>query len=414
MSAFGYQMVRLHYNLCEAVVGALEAIFNQKQYADKVLERLLKSNPKWGARDRAFIAESTYEIVRWWRKLLFLANEKYQENNEKYEKGIFWRVLGTFLLTQHKSIPAWQVWENLSLAKITENSKKITERAILHSIPDWLDKIGEKELGKDIWERELAILNQPAEVVLRVNTLKTSIEGLQKALQSQNIATQTTPYSPDALILCQRQNIFQNPLFKEGYFEVQDVGSQEIARFLRVQAGMRVIDACAGAGGKTLHLASLMQNKGRIIAMDTEAWKLTELKRRAKRNGVSIVETRLIESNKVIKRLANSADRLLLDVPCSGLGVLRRNPDAKWKLSERFLTEIQEKQYQILRNYSQMLKKGGLMVYATCSILPSENERQVERFLVENKMFRLLDSRYLFPSEYGFDGFFMALLEKTQ
>lgn len=147
--------------------------------------------------------------------------------------------------------------------------------------------------------------------------------------------------------------------------------------------------------------------------MDTEAWKLAELKKRAKRNGVNIVETRLIESSKTIKRLANSADKLLLDVPCSGLGVLRRNPDAKWKLSEKFLAEVQEKQSQILQQYSQMLKKGGFLVYATCSILPLENEKQVNNFLSQNKNFRLLESKHLLPSEYGFDGFFMALLEKT-
>lgn len=405
--------MKLHRNLCEAIIRALEAIFNQKQYADKVLEKLLKSNSKWGARDRAFIAESTYEIVRWWRKLLFLANETYYENGSNYENRVFWRVLGVHLLLQHKSLPPWQEWQNLFLKEIEQKASNIRERAIQHSIPDWLDKLGEQELGKGAWERELEALNKPAEVVLRANTLKISVQELQKLLQEQKIETKLTPHSPDALILATRQNIFQNPLFKEGYFEVQDVGSQEIGRFLRVKAGERVVDACAGAGGKTLHLASMMHNKGRIIAMDTESWKLAELKKRAKRNGIDIIETRLIESSKTIKRLANSADKLLLDVPCSGLGVLRRNPDAKWKLSEKFLIEVREKQSQILQQYSQMLKKGGFLVYATCSILPSENENQVNNFLLQNKNFRLLESKHLFPSEYGFDGFFMALLEKT-
>lgn len=405
--------MKLHRNLCKAVVLALQAVFNQKQYADKVLEKLLKSNPKWGARDRAFIAENTYEIVRWWRKLLFLANEAYYENGSNYENSVFWRVLGVHLLLQYKNIPTWQEWQNLSLKEIEQKASKIRERAVLYSIPDWLDKLGEQELGKDAWEKELKALNTPAEVILRANTLKISAIQLQKLLQEQKVETKSTPYSPDALILATRQNIFQNPLFKQGYFEIQDVGSQEIGRFLRVQAGERIVDACAGAGGKTLHLASIMQNKGRIIAMDTEAWKLAELKKRAKRNGVNIVETRLIESNKTIKRLANSADKLLLDVPCSGLGVLRRNPDAKWKLSEKFIADIQEKQSLILQQYSQILKKGGFLVYATCSILPSENEKQVNNFLSQNKNFRLLESKYLLPSEYGFDGFFMALLEKT-
>ena len=176
---------------------------------------------------------------------------------------------------------------------------------------------------------------------------------------------------------------------------------------------MRVIDACAGAGGKTLHLAALMKNKGRIIAMDTEQWKLDELQKRARRAGVSNMEAKVIESGKTIKRQANSADRLLLDVPCSGMGVLKRNPDAKWKLSLEFINKIRELQQHIIRDYCDMLKPGGLMVYSTCSILPSENEDQVQQFLSENKSFELLEERHIYPSE-GFDGFYMALIKKAQ
>lgn len=404
--------MKLHRNLCEAVVEALNMIFNQKYYADKVLEKLLKSNRKWGAKDRAFIAETTYEIVRWWRKLLFWANEPYHENTSHiYRKEAFWKALGVYLQTQRFTLPQWQEWNILPTKDITP--KNSNERKIQQSIPDWLDAIGEQEIGQEVWEKELNALNQTAHVVLRVNTLKTNVADLQKALQEQNIDTLTTPFAPEALILSKRQNIFQNKLFQEGYFEIQDVGSQIISHFLQVEPGMRVIDACAGAGGKTLHLACLMQNKGRILALDTEQRKLNELKKRAKRNSVSIVETRLIQNNKTIKRLANSADRLLLDVPCSGLGVLKRNPDTKWKISEKFLTEVRQKQQYILQNYSSMLKKGGLMVYATCSILPSENERQIEIFLHQNSSFRLLRAQYLRPSDYGFDGFYMALLEKT-
>jgi 16S rRNA (cytosine967-C5)-methyltransferase len=193
--------------------------------------------------------------------------------------------------------------------------------------------------------------------------------------------------------------------------EVQDAGSQCIAPFLKASPGMRVIDACAGAGGKSLHLAALMENKGSIISMDTEAWKLEELRKRARRNGVHIIQARPIESSKTIKRLHGTADRLLLDVPCSGLGTLRRNPDAKWKLSLDFLDKVRTTQAEILRSYSKMLRPGGQMVYATCSILPSENERQVERFLSENPNFKLLEDRKILPSEHGFDGFYMARLE---
>nr|MBX2872260.1 RsmB/NOP family class I SAM-dependent RNA methyltransferase [Saprospiraceae bacterium] len=198
--------------------------------------------------------------------------------------------------------------------------------------------------------------------------------------------------------------------FKQGWFEVQDFSSQQVAHFLEVQPGMRVIDACAGAGGKTLHLGVLMANKGQIIGMDTEAWKLKELKRRAKRNGIFIIQPKPIDSTKVIKRQKESADRLLLDVPCSGLGVLRRNPDAKWKIQAEFLEKIKEQQAHILSNYSKMLKKGGKMVYATCSVLPSENQLQVQKFLAENgDNFVLEEERTISPEE-GYDGFYMARL----
>ena len=193
---------------------------------------------------------------------------------------------------------------------------------------------------------------------------------------------------------------------------MQDAGSQLIAPFLQAESGMRVIDACAGAGGKSLHLATLMQNKGSIISMDTEGRKLEELRKRAQRNGINIIETRTIESDKVINRLQDSADRLLLDVPCSGLGVIRRNPDAKWKLKLEFMNEIRFLQAKILQNYSKMVKIGGKMVYATCSILPSENENQVAIFLENNQNWEKMDEKKVSSSEYGFDGFYMALLER--
>jgi 16S rRNA (cytosine967-C5)-methyltransferase len=257
-------------------------------------------------------------------------------------------------------------------------------------------------------------LNQTAPVVLRTNTLKIAPFELQKNLAKNGWETLNVDNSPNnfGFYLKKRGNVFSTDAFKKGFFEVQDAGSQQIAPFLRVEAGMRVIDACAGAGGKSLHLATLMQNKGRIIALDIEDYKLEELKRRARRNGVGIIETRLIESSKTIKRLADSADRLLLDVPCSGLGVLRRNPDAKWKLQPEFIQKIRQTQQHILQNYTKMLKKGGYVVYATCSILPEENEQQVELFLKNNPNFKQLDQKILSPADANQDGFFMALLEK--
>jgi len=254
-------------------------------------------------------------------------------------------------------------------------------------------------------------------VVVRANTLKISKEELIKKFSEIGIKTFQLESIPNALIIEQRQNLFQTMLFKEGLFELQDAASQLVAQYLDVQPGMRVIDACAGAGGKTLHIASLMGNKGKIIALDTEEWKLNELKKRAKRNGVSIIETRTITSSKIIKRLAGSTDRLLLDVPCSGLGVLRRNPDAKWKLSEERIIELKKIQQDILNSYPKMVKVGGKVVYATCSILPSENNFQIQQFLSgENgtKNFSVVEEKVISPADTGFDGFYICVLRRIQ
>jgi len=206
--------------------------------------------------------------------------------------------------------------------------------------------------------------------------------------------------------------VFTTEAFQKGLFEVQDAASQCVAPFTQVEAGMRVVDACAGAGGKSLHLATMMQNKGQLIALDIHAYKLKELKRRAKRAGAHNIETRVIESTKVIKKLHQSADRVLLDAPCSGMGVLRRNPDAKWKLNSEFIKRITKEQQQILTQYAHMVKPGGKLVYVTCSILPQENEDQISRFLSSEigQLFSLEKERHMWPSVQGFDGFYMARL----
>lgn len=389
--------------LVEAIVFSLGEIFEKGRQADKVIEQVLKSNRKWGARDRGFIAENTYEIVRWWRLLLFVSQE---------ERPAYSDIFAIWQTLKGNELPAWTEFDHIQpqrIRKAYEEAKKI--RKVRESIPDWLDEVGASELGEK-WDDELHALNQTAPVVLRVNTLKTNREALQKELAKDGIQTNPLPSLPSALALTEKKNVFQTEAFKNGFFEVQDAGSQVIAPTLDVQPGMRVIDACAGAGGKTLHLAALMQNQGRLIAMDVENWKLDELRRRARRNGVSNVETRLIEA-KTIKRLRETADRVLLDVPCSGLGVLRRNPDSKWKIMPEFLAQIRQTQYDILSHYSQMVKPGGKLVYATCSILPSESENQVQRFLKEQgQQWTLETETRTSPARDGFDGFYMASLVK--
>lgn len=402
--------MKLHQNLVGAVVEGLQAIFGEGRYADKVIESVLRSNPKWGANDRGFIAETTYDMVRHWRLLWYLADA---DPSLKYQ--VLWQLFGVYWVWRGFELPDWSRFQRINPAEIVARFAQAQQEAkLLHSFPDWLDALASEELGRERWEKEAAALNMQTQVVLRVNTLKTDRETLIRLLAEHHVEAFPVENLPDAVVLKKRLNIFGNPLYKQGLFEIQDGSSQLIAPFSRVAPGMRVIDACAGAGGKTLHLAALMQNKGSIISMDVEGFKLDELRRRANRAGISIAETRLIENNKTIKRLRESADLVLLDVPCSGTGVIRRNPDSKWKLSADFIERVQETQRDILRRYSQMTKPGGTLVYATCSILPSENLRQVEWFLdePEGKNFMLEEERAIMPSEFGFDGFYMSRLKR--
>ncbi|MFC4721265.1 RsmB/NOP family class I SAM-dependent RNA methyltransferase [Geojedonia litorea] len=402
--------MRLHRNLCFSVIDGLTLIFNEGQYADKVIQQLLKRDKRWGSRDRAFVAETTYDIVRWKRLYAEIAEVK-----EPFDRDNLWRIFAVWATLRGIKLPDWKYFENTPSRKIKGRFDELSKiRKFKESIPDWLDEWGEKELGKNIWSKEISALNEQAEVILRVNTLKTTKEKLQSELFDLDIETKFLPDYPNALKLKERTNVFQTDAFKNGYFEVQDASSQRVAEFLNVEPGMRVVDACAGAGGKTLHIASLMENKGQIIALDIYANKLNELKRRAKRNGAFNIETRPIESTKVIKKLYDKADRVLIDAPCSGLGVLKRNPDAKWKLLPEFITEIKKTQQDILQQYSKMVKSGGELVYATCSILPSENQEQVEKFLASEsgKDFKFLKDHKVLSHQTGYDGFYMALLKR--
>lgn len=395
--------ITLHRSTSEAVVESLRQIFGERRYADKVIEKVLKQNRKWGSRDRRFIAETTYDIVRWYRYLGELAGAGPED---------YWKRLAAWCIVHQVTLPSWSEFKQVSVSKVRQEAEKSRSRRVEQSIPDWMDELGEHELGAN-WDRELAALNEEAKVVLRVNTLKISREALMSRLGQKEIHTTAPGEFPEALILRERQNVFSLEEFKEGLFEIQDAASQKIAPFLRVEPGMRVVDACAGAGGKSLQLAALMKNKGRIIAMDVEQWKLHELQKRARRAGVTNLEARLIDSSKVIKRLEGSADRLLLDVPCSGIGVLRRNPDAKWKLSQEFITKVVALQRDILNDYSTIVRRDGILLYSTCSILPSENEHQVKTFLDRHQgVFEMMDEKRCWPSD-GFDGFYMALLKRV-
>lgn len=404
--------MRLHRNLCFAVIDGLHKIFNENEYADKVVQQLLRRDKRWGSRDRGFIAETAYEIVRYKRLYAEIANVK-----EPFDRDNLWRMFAVWATLKGIKLPDWKYFETTPTRKIKGRFDELSKtRKYKESIPDWIDDLGIEELGKSAWSKEIEMQNEQADVILRVNTLKTNKKDLQLKLQSENIETEVIPNYPSALKLIERANVFKTEAFKNGWFEVQDASSQLVADFLDVKPGMKVVDACAGAGGKTLHLASLMENKGQIIAMDIYESKLKKLKIRARRNGVHNIELKVIDSTKPIKKLYGKADRLLIDAPCSGLGVLRRNPDAKWKLQPEFIENIKKVQSEVLEKYSKMVKPGGKMVYATCSVLPSENQDQVEKFLTSEagKDFKFVKDKKILAHKSGFDGFYMAQLEKNK
>ena len=402
--------MRLHRNLVFTTIDSLMAIFNEGEYADKVVARALKKDKRWGSHDRKFVAETIYEIVRWKRLYTEIAEVK-----EPFDRDKIWRIFAVWAVLRGYTLPDWKYFEETPVRRIKGKFDELTKtRKFKESIPDWMDELGVKELGEEIWTKELAAQNEQAKVILRVNRLKTTKEKLRAILMDLNIETEFHKDYPDALILTERANVFLTDAFKDGLFEVQDASSQLVAYFLDVKPGMRVVDTCAGAGGKTLHLASLMENKGQLIAMDLYESKLKQLKIRAKRNGAFNIEPRVIESTKTIKKLHEKADRVLIDAPCSGLGVLKRNPDSKWKLQPEFIENIKKIQAEVLENYSKIVKPGGKLVYATCSVLPSENQEQIKHFLSTEigKEFNFVKDQKVLASESGFDGFYMALLER--
>ncbi len=397
--------MRLHANLVEGVATTLFEIFQNGRYADKAIQYTLKSNKKWGSRDRSFVAESTYEIVRWYRLYHEIRTLEPKTINDWYQMfAIYWLIKGG-------ELPEWNEFRNLNQQTLLGRYERITKLESKESIPDWMHELGQKELKK-AWPATIQALNKRAPIVLRVNTLKISRKDLQEVLENEKILTY--PFGDTALILKKRTNVFGTEAFKKGYFEVQDASSQEVAAFADIKPGMRVVDTCAGAGGKTLHLAALMQNKGQLIATDILEWKLGELKKRAKRAGVSNLQIRPIIKSNVYKRLYGTADRVIIDAPCSGLGVLRRNPDSKWKLDLDFIERIKETQKEILDKYSQITKKDGILTYVTCSILPSENQEQVQAFLKRNDQFELIEEKSLLPQDFGFDGFYMAKMRRIK
>ncbi len=403
---FPIQHHRYHF---KGIFMALESVFSKGTHASNALEQVMRANKKWGVRERSFVAETTYEIIRYWRLLITVARVE-----GKLTQRNLWNITAAWMVFKGYKIPFELVFKETNEKELIERFRKLKDvRKIRESFPDELEDEFISQLGEKKWDGLIASLNETPKIYVRVNTLKIKEEQLIESFEAETVPCEMVSWAPEALHVSFSRNMFRTEAFKLGWFEVQDAVSQLVAPFLDVKPGMRVVDGCAGAGGKSLHLGALMKNKGKIISLDINSKKLDELKKRARRAGVTIIEPRLIDNQKVIKRLHNTADRLLLDVPCSGSGVLRRNPDAKWNFSVAELRKLEEQQRQILEKYAPICKVTGIMEFVTCSLFPSEGEKQVEWFLSKNKNWEMLGEKRYSPNHFDGDGFYMCLLKRT-
>ncbi len=399
-------MLTISLQNIEAIRFIFRQVFTEGNKSDRAFEDFYRKN-NIAERDKAVITSEVYSLLRNWRYL-----HEIQQLLEISVKDEFYLLYEIHCIIHDVAIPPSHKFNNIARKKVQLIATSFKGNyAIEHSMPDWLYAHCLSELGEQWIAISKHLINE-APLAIRVNTDKISKQNLQTQLREKGFASVFNINAPNALIIKQKANVFKMLEFQQGFFEVQDVSSQMVGSFLNPQPGLRVVDGCAGNGGKTLHISNLMQNKGKIIALDIYQQKLDTLKKRARRAGSSIIETRLVDSTKVIKRMHGTADAVLLDVPCSGLGVLRRNPEIKWRLQPIDLENLRKTQAEILERYSIMVKPGGKLVYSTCSILPSENSLQVQAFLTKYSLeFELISEQFISPV-MGFDGFYMAEMKR--
>jgi 16S rRNA (cytosine967-C5)-methyltransferase len=374
--------------------------------ADRALNETFRKYKIRDDEQRSELALRFYGIIRFWRTLVTALGE------DKFEKPeATRRLIGAY--NAWKKIYAGEEQKNLEGPVADRLNKYMRVRKLRESFPDWLDEFAVKQIGEENWEAMSKALNKEPKLYLRANTLKVSRDELLGKLKKSGIEVYPVNEVPDAIYVKVYRNVFDSEFFHAGNFEVQDISSQRVAIFADVHSGMRVADACAGNGGKTLHLAALMKNRGKIVAMDVAQNKLDELRLRCSRNGVDLVEVKKIISPSDIKDMNETFDRVLLDVPCTGTGVLRRNPDIRWRLYPEDVEHMMREQKEILNNYSTLVKKEGKLIYATCSIFPCEGEEQVKNFLSANlNSWKLEEELRINPISDDGDGFYLAKLKR--
>jgi 16S rRNA (cytosine967-C5)-methyltransferase len=386
-----------------AVRDALFLVLSRSWRIDRALRRAFATHALDSFEDRGECVRIVYGITRFRRIINKALGKAPAFDPEGFER----------LLVAYRTliaVRASEAGEDPGLAEVF--TRLLEVRRFRESLPDWLDELGSSELGSE-WASTIESLNRDPAFSIRVNTLKTTPELLSARLAEVGVGSRPIQEADSALVLDRPLDIRGLEEYDKGFFEFQDASSQIVSEFLRAEPGMRIIDACAGSGGKSLHLAAIMKNRGKIIALDTDQKKLTQLSKRALRAGAEIIEPRFIRSTKVVKRLALQADRLLLDVPCSGTGVLRRNPDTKWRLTPDALSRLHECQSHILSYYSRMVKPGGLMIYSNCSVFRSEGEDQIREFIdTHGSEFSVIEEKRIDPRNRDFDGFYMAIMKR--
>ena len=407
--------------LLDHSVSALAAVLEFKHPADAVVSRYLRAHPILGQQDRAFVAETVFAVLR---RLRLLETLTAGRDARRLVLAALTRLRGLSLRELDAALKPEECDWLAELKARTEDAAL----AVRCDFPDWLLTRLQRQYGEAELIALAHSLQRSAPLDLRVNLLKAERGAVLARLAAEGIGASATPYSPLGVRLEGKPQINRHALFLEGAIEIQDEGSQLLCQLLAPRRGEMVADFCAGAGGKTLALGALMRSSGRLYAFDVSEKRLAGLKPRLARSGLSNVHPQWIasESDARLKRLAGKMDRVLVDAPCTGLGTLRRNPDLKWRQDEHSLAERRAKQDTILAAAARLVKPGGLMLYATCSLLDEENTEVVDAFLAAHAEFELkpvnaalaqqrieLDTGLylrLAPHVHGTDGFFAALL----
>ncbi len=408
------------------LASALERVRRFDTPADSGLSAFFRSHPNVGQRDRAFVADGVFALLRRMRSTEALAEST---EPRRLALAIIVREMGRSLRDIE---PALNTADGLWVRAFKSRMGNPLPPAVAHDLPDWLwDRLG-TAYGDETRSALARAWLAPAPFDLRVNPAKTTRDAALAALVGEGFAATATTYSPLGIRIAGRPSLAHHPWLADGRLEVQDEGSQLIGYLVAPRRSDMVVDFCAGAGGKTLLLGALMRSQGRLYAFDVAAKRLAQLTPRLARSGLSNVHPQVLASERDtrVKRLAGKIDRVLVDAPCTGFGTLRRNPDLKWRQPESAVAELAAKQSQILSAAATLVKPGGRLVYATCSVLPQENEDIVAAFLAAQPAFSPgnaaaelaraqipLDTGptlKLMPHLHGCDGFFAAVLERAQ